>query len=167
MSRSKPLFLAILIIAVLALLIPLSAFGHTGKNTTSPGGAGQKYAVTEKGWDDMGAILTSLGYPWTQIACSDLNNYDLLKQFDAVFVNCSSAAHAYTGGPGTPLYRYVTEGGNLYASDWAYPTIKENWPDKVTFPDDPRSGKVQNVTSSIVDPGLQQFMGNINGSCHI
>ncbi|MCJ7745000.1 MAG: hypothetical protein MUP40_01740, partial [Actinobacteria bacterium] len=36
MSRLKPLFLAILIIAVLALLVPLSAFGDTGKNPSSP-----------------------------------------------------------------------------------------------------------------------------------
>lgn len=131
-----------------------------------------RIAVTPKGYDDIGSILSSMGWKFTEIMPSDLRNYDLLAQFDVIFINCSSDNSTYSsdlGPEGDPtianLERFVREGGTLYASDHAFVYIDEAFPGYLQYHNDPDfpyetpTGE-QSVIADIRDSGLASFMNS-------
>jgi len=121
-----------------------------------------KIAVTPPQYDDIGAVLTSMGYNWTPIQDSDLANYGTISQYDILFLNCSEVANAgqTANAARDTLRRFVEEkGGSIYASDFAYTYIKAAFPGKITFPANPRIGAVQYVDAEVVDQGLASYLG--------
>ncbi len=125
----------------------------------------QKIAVTEAGYDDIGSILDSMDLEYTQIKVEDLPDYEVIKPFDVIFINCPGMLYdeyAYPEGATENLERFVREGGKLYVSDWAIYYIELAFPDYLDHdpdPADPYGGigqEKQTVTANILDPGLQQ-----------
>lgn len=136
----------------------------------------QRIAVTEAGWDDIGAILDSLGLEYTEIRVEDLPSYDSIKQFDVIFINCpgflpgydaadfNAIVQEYPQGATESLERFVREGGQLYASDWAIYYVEQAFPGYLAQDLGPFEsvggyggiGIKQAVTADILDPGLQQ-----------
>ncbi|MFC1996967.1 family 16 glycoside hydrolase [Chloroflexota bacterium] len=120
-------------------------------------------AVTPQGWDNIGAILTNMGYDWTQISDSDLNNYSNIKQYDVIFANCSSVAN--TNGPNAieSLRQFVSSGGSFYASDWAYTYVSNAFPNYINFYGaNPKIGSSGYVNADIVDVGLANYLNPDN-----
>lgn len=70
-------------------------------------------------------VVDSLGYQATEIFQSDLENLTTLQQYDLVLLNCSEY---YGMSPLTfqTLESYVSQGGNLYASDYAIDLLVGN-----------------------------------------
>ncbi|TBX70569.1 carboxypeptidase regulatory-like domain-containing protein [Flavobacterium silvisoli] len=70
-------------------------------------------------YDEIQDIVTGLGYTITQISNADLADYSKVSQYDIIFLNCG-AKQGYTNPVmDTNLANFVTNGGSLYASDWA------------------------------------------------
>ena len=107
----------------------------------------------------MGAILKSLGrgYAFTELRPADLEDPDILKQFDVIFLNCGGAI----GRPNLmfkALRDFVATGKSLYASDLQFDLISKTFPDAV----DPRlryAGTEGDYEAEVLDRGLQKLLG--------
>lgn len=118
-----------------------------------------RFAVTDPYWDDIGKILTAMGYKFDEIQDSQLANYDFIKKYDAIFINCSGDSAANAPAARDSLRQYVQNGGALYASDYAFVYFKESFPGYLIFPDNPYIGiGNQHVTATITDPGLKLYL---------
>lgn len=61
-------------------------------------------------------IVNSLGY--TALPIADLHNFSTLTNYDAIFLNCSSNL-SVDSVVDKNLANFVSNGGSIYASDWA------------------------------------------------
>ena len=120
-----------------------------------------KIAVTPPYYDDIGKILTNMKYIFTEIEPSDLSNYDLIKDYDIIFINCAGELEQPAQDAKTALQQFVQNGGNLYTSDWAFTFIQNSFPEYITFSG--YIGEAQTVTFTVVEPGLQDYLwgGNV------
>lgn len=117
-----------------------------------------KIAVTTKGFDDIGAILDELGYPWTEITDEDLTDYSKISPYDVIFANCNWHAANIAPNAVNALQEFVQKGGSLYASDYAYAYVNEAFPGFINFYDDPYIGYGGYVEADVVDPGLANYL---------
>lgn len=72
-------------------------------------------------YDDIESIVTGLGYTLTQITYNDLKVMSTVAQYDVIFLNCGSKPGITADDPAVynNLSTFVSNGGSLYASDWA------------------------------------------------
>lgn len=119
-----------------------------------------KIAVTPPYYDDIGEILTNMKYIFTEIKPSDLSDYDLIKDYDIIFINCAGGLEQPAQDAKTALQQFVQNGGNLYTSDWAFIFIQNSFPEYITFHG--YIGEAQAATCTVVDPGLQDYLWGIN-----
>ena len=70
-------------------------------------------------YDEIEAILTTLGYNATQISQQDLENINTLLNYDALFINCASNSSNITVNACQNLNAYALSGNSIYVSDWA------------------------------------------------
>jgi hypothetical protein len=128
-----------------------------------------KVAVTPRGYDDIGKVIEGMNLPNVKIVTVDdkeLANYDYIRQFAAIFINCSGAAYSNAPAAASALERFVREGGTLYASDWAFVYILKAFPGYITFYGDPYEGEgdayignAGHVDANIVDAKLADYVG--------
>jgi hypothetical protein len=79
-----------------------------------------RMAYVAGSYDEIQDIVTSLGYTIDLITNTDLANYNVVSQYDIIFLNCGAKqALANQSTIDTNLANFVTNGGSLYASDWA------------------------------------------------
>lgn len=72
-------------------------------------------------YDKIEDLISNLGYNATQITFSDLANYNIVSQYDIIFLNCGSrniSMSSLNNAIDVNLAQFVTNGGSLYASDW-------------------------------------------------
>lgn len=62
-------------------------------------------------------LIDSMGYTATELSSSDLENINNIIQYDAIFFNCGGGISDSLSDK--TLSDYVTNGGSIYASDWA------------------------------------------------
>ncbi len=118
------------------------------------------YAVTPAYYDDIESVITPLGFTSDTINETDLSNLTLLKNYRAVFVNCSgSIATNFTADAADAVKEYVAEGGVIYASDWAFVVIAQAFPGYVSYYSTPRIAPTQIVTASVENEGMREYMG--------
>lgn len=82
------------------------------------------------------ALELSAGtYPTTeQFLETFLANATNRAQFDAIFFNCGMGTSAAASATAIAnLQAYVTEGGAIYASDWASQFVEAPWPEKIIW----------------------------------
>lgn len=115
------------------------------------------YAVTDPYYDDIGAVLESMGYKTLEIQDSELADLDFISQFDVIFINCSGDASYNAPGAETSLQQFVQDGGAIYASDFAFAYVDTSFPGNINFGG--YIGKVQNITATVIDPGLATYLG--------
>jgi len=73
-------------------------------------------------------------YPTLTDFLKNANTAQALALFRGVFFNCGmSEAYINDAEVQAALRTYVQNGGNLYASDWAYDYIEKTWPDAIDF----------------------------------
>jgi len=73
-------------------------------------------------YDEIEVIVTGLGYTITPITYTELQDYNALTQYDIIFLNCGgkkTQTDAVNTTVDANLASFVTNGGSLYASDWA------------------------------------------------
>ncbi|MEW6363949.1 MAG: IPT/TIG domain-containing protein [Acidobacteriota bacterium] len=118
--------------------------------------------VTPPGFDDIGDVLVQQfgwqqGVAWTEIPTSSLGNYDAIKNAKVIFINCSTLS--VEPGAATALRQFVSAGGALYASDWAYRYIQDGFPGYLQFHGSlPTVGPAGQVVAQIVDQGLRNYI---------
>lgn len=120
--------------------------------------AAPQIAVNPPGYDDIGAILTQMGYPWEQIADNTITTYEQIQAFQTIFANCSSAALTTGPSASSSVQQFLQGGGSFYASDYAYTYVRNAFPNYITFRAEPRIGRSQYVNARIVDPGLASYL---------
>lgn len=79
-------------------------------------------AYVSGSYDIIEDLISNLGYNATQITFSDLANYNIISQYDIIFLNCGSrniSMSSLNNAIDVNLAQFVTNGGSLYASDWA------------------------------------------------
>ena len=79
-------------------------------------------AYVSGAFDVIEDLISNLGYNATQISFSDLADYAIVSQYDIIFLNCGSRNVSLASLNNTidvNLAQFVTNGGSLYASDWA------------------------------------------------
>ena len=118
-----------------------------------------KIAVTPAGYDDIGAVLASMGegFAYHDITSDDLCDPGMLSRYSVVFINCSDECYIYAEEAKRSLQRFVRLGGALYVSDWAAAYISEAFPEYVTFSDE--DGTEGSVVAKVTDPGLHEILG--------
>jgi len=116
-----------------------------------------RIAVTPTGYDDIGAVIRQLEYPFKQVQESLLYDAAKLSEFDVLFINCSSSCRGHAGKASKALEKYVADGGTIYASDHASDYIAVAFSETVRFAG--RHGKKGKITGRIVDKGLSMLMG--------
>ncbi|MDD2202229.1 MAG: M6 family metalloprotease domain-containing protein [Firmicutes bacterium] len=89
-----------------------------------------------------------------------LADREFLSLFEGVFVN-STDDLSVTPAMANALRDFVDSGGELLATDWAYPVITKAFPGKVNFlGEDPRIGVAGQVMAVVAqDPALVRYMG--------
>jgi hypothetical protein len=119
-----------------------------------------RLAVSPFRFDNMGALLTSLGegYKWTPISEADLRSSNRLGGFDVIFLTCNA-----TTRDDQELYdalrRFVQNGGTLYASDLRFAALQGAFPDLLAKKIH-KTGKKQEVNARVVDRGLHDALGS-------
>ena len=125
--------------------------------------------VSDAGYDDFASILDGMMWNYRLIDAEEFAdpslgvdpvNYPLdPKDYSVFFANCSLGTNGVSDGAAAAVKKWVeTDGGSLYASDWAYSIVEKAWPDKIAFNADPKSGKAGDVTADIWDEGLAWWM---------
>ena len=112
--------------------------------------------VTPANHDNIGRILNDMGIAFQVVMPNQLRNIDVLRHFDAIFINCASNPSANAVPSAPALRQFVSEGGVLYASDLAAPFLSTAFPGLVSFMSNSPSG---HVTANITSPNLAQHMG--------
>ncbi|NNT71173.1 carboxypeptidase regulatory-like domain-containing protein [Flavobacterium sp. IMCC34852] len=80
-----------------------------------------RIAYVSGNYDSIEDIITSLGYVAESITFSQLSDYNIVSEYDIIFLNCGSISGGIWNNATvtTNLAKFVTNGGSLYASDWA------------------------------------------------
>jgi hypothetical protein len=120
------------------------------------------FAYVAGAFDSIETILTTLGFAPAPLTAGELATANL-AQYDAIFLNCGLDETFVGDAPtNTALQGYVSGGGTLYASDYAYAYVSSAFPGKVNFlQPDPHVGEATTapVTAQILDLALQTALG--------
>lgn len=121
--------------------------------------------VVPGSFDDIGSILTGLGYSYTGLDDSDLTSWANLEPLEMLFLSCGSDyTMANDAAVQDNLDRFVNEGGYLYVSDWNYQYVEQVWPEAIDFYisglGESRVGMGnQTVTANIKDEIMASYLG--------
>jgi hypothetical protein len=137
-----------------------------------------KIAVVSGSYDDVGTVLLDVGIPSEQITTYDgfswvqelFGDINVLRTFDIVFINCGASEFEYVTDTTIQanLRQYISEGGRLNASDWAYDVIESTFPTYIDFHNDDLTrdsaqvGSEQVQSGSIIDSDLSGALGFSN-----
>lgn len=120
----------------------------------------KRFKVTPKGFDDIGAVLTSMGegFEFEEVSWTDLRNSESLEKCEVLFINCGplTCDEEELSAAAPHIDRFIRSGGSVYASDWAGMFIQMAFPGVLEF--DSR-GQKGNFKCNIVDAGLQEILG--------
>ncbi|OVE82792.1 hypothetical protein BVY03_00070 [bacterium K02(2017)] len=105
-----------------------------------------------------------------------LSDYEKLKKFDIVFINCGSSYESIQSNPEViaNLQQYVETGGKLYVTDWSYGFLENTYPSFMNFANgghDPLTAESHgaakvgsggiSVEANVNDSVLQKWLGNV------
>ncbi|MEZ4322067.1 MAG: carboxypeptidase-like regulatory domain-containing protein [Myxococcota bacterium] len=135
-----------------------------------------RVAVVSGQYDSIGAVLSHLGIQFDTIngmndnvATAFLTDYAALDEYDLIFFNCGMSFAWLENDEATVagnLRQFVTSGGSIYASDWAYLMIEEPFPDAITFlgddnePGDAFRGLEGQIDAIVVDTAMANLLGS-------
>lgn len=119
----------------------------------------RRYLVTPSGYDDIGAVLDSLGqgFEHGRVSFDELQHPQALDGCEVLFVNCSPEATGVSEPVAAAIRKFVERGGSLYASDWAGALIDRAFPGVLRFD---TTGAAERVPCRVVDPGLAAIIGD-------
>ncbi|MFZ9887650.1 MAG: MSCRAMM family protein, partial [Myxococcota bacterium] len=143
-------------------------------------------AVVAGLWDNVKSVLLNVGIDPANItdyssgwAEALLTDYELLSQYDIVFLNCGLDETAFLNNLGTSgimrdnLRQFVANGGSVYASDQAYDIIEASFPNYIEFygsdaaPQSAQAGAtIDSIIADVVDAGLANALGSSQLELH-
>lgn len=121
-------------------------------------------AVVDGEYDDIGALMTDAGIPFTEFARpADLMTPEGLTDYQVVFVNCGTVAGRgitpYTPEQFDAVRAWVEAGGTLYVSDWEHDLFEGAFPEALDFAPNPRAGTtVAVVEADVLDRDIQTIL---------
>ncbi|MBB1285953.1 carboxypeptidase regulatory-like domain-containing protein [Flavisolibacter sp. BT320] len=74
-----------------------------------------KIAYLRGSFDNIQSLVEKMGIPTTQLSLTDIADYNVLKQYDLLLMNCNSGYIDFETDK--LLDRYLKEGNSIYASD--------------------------------------------------
>ena len=140
-------------------------------------------AVVTGDYDDFQLVLSNMGFANYEVIdgldtdeiTSFLLDAEAMAKFDIIFMNggCleegilyDASAEALSDQVIQNLRDYVNNGGQIYASDWAYDYIEVVWPDAIDFvgnddePDAAQMGEYGVVTAAVADSAMAEWLGS-------
>lgn len=151
---------------------------------TCTGSAATELAVVTGDYDNMGEVLTSLGYDNARIINGKYGDELLqflesttLGAYDAIFFagghveedlfydSDGSDVDGHVALIKDNLKAYVESGGVVFASDWSYDVVERVWPNKIEFygdddtPDAAQVGEPTTVDADITSSSLKDAVG--------
>lgn len=143
---------------------------------------GRRYLVVKGSFDRIEDVLGRIGLTNVDLAegvpidisttfwtAEVFGNYERLKEYAAVFVNCGVLENdllLLDSSVKANLRRYIQEGGSLYISDWAYDLVEAVWPEKINFLGDDAANSAAefgvdgDYVMEIADPALRAHVGS-------
>ncbi|MFH1465821.1 MAG: carboxypeptidase-like regulatory domain-containing protein, partial [Pseudomonadota bacterium] len=142
-------------------------------------------AVVTGDYDDFQLVLTDMGFANYQLV-DGLTGGELvdflmdpaqLEPYDIIFFNGGHLEEdiiydsdgSDTAGVSTQIVQnivdYVSSGGTVYGSDWAYDVIERGWPTRINWvgddniADDAQKGEYDFVSAAVSDSALAEFLG--------
>ena len=136
-------------------------------------------AVVKGDYDDFDLVLERMGFANYTIvdgllassAQDFFGDLEAMGQYDLIFVNGGFVEEGviFSEDGSHEIYLqnirdYVSAGGAIYASDWAYDVVELGWPERLDFAgddtviDDAQVGEYDLVTSNIVDASLASWL---------
>lgn len=106
-------------------------------------------------FDDIQAIIRTMGYSADSLASTALASATTLAQYKMLFLNCGAGISTDVQTVNA-LKAWVHAGGTLYASDFELDVIQAMFPTDIP---QSGSGDAQNITATITSTALQQFTG--------
>lgn len=143
-----------------AAKVPIDVFGSV--LTEQPPGVlvpTGKLAFVDGAYDAIEAIVRDdLRNPMDELTVADLANPAITSQYDMIFLNCGlDASKATDAATIDNLRSYISNGGIVYASDWASVYAQALFPSD--FISIGGSGTVQTAPGKIVNQSLLDFVG--------
>ncbi|MBN1336490.1 MAG: carboxypeptidase regulatory-like domain-containing protein [Deltaproteobacteria bacterium] len=142
-------------------------------------------AVVTGDYDDFQDVLIAMGFANYAIV-NGIDPYETqdflldsvgLQTYDVIFFNSGfveedviydtdkTDKEGITDTIRENLMAYVTAGGAVYASDWAYDVVEQIWPARINWvgnddiPDDAQRGEYGVVNAAVSDSQLSEFLG--------
>lgn len=118
-----------------------------------------KLAFVKGSYDHIeGIVRDDLRNPMDEITAADLANPAKTSQYDMIFLNCGlDVSKASDPATLANLRSYISNGGIIYASDWASDYAQALFPSD--FISIGGSGSVQTAPGTITDQSLLDFVG--------
>ncbi len=119
-------------------------------------------------YDHIETIITSLGYSYDTITPSQLTTFSNISSYDIIFINCGSNVYkTYYNNASViaNLQNFVSSGGSLYVSDWAYPYVEFAFSSFIDFYGDDTDataaeiGNAQDITATVLDSSIVSAIG--------
>jgi hypothetical protein len=137
-------------------------------------------AVISGDYDHIEDIIDEMGLDYTLIQGTFgttefrefLQDPIAMAEFDIIFFNCGISA-SWMGGEverhliTENIRAFVSNGGSIYISDWAYAFVEETFPAKIDFYGDdevyaqPMVGREGTVEANVIDPTMQAVIGAV------
>ncbi len=139
-------------------------------------------AVVTGDYDDFELVLSNMGFANYDVydgldqdeISGLLLDSELMSRYDVIFLNggCLEEGVLYgedAGGAETVLENlrgYVSNGGQIYVSDWAYDYVESTWPDALNFVGDDETidaaqlGDYGSVSAAVTDASLAEWLGS-------
>ena len=140
-------------------------------------------AVITGDYDDFQLVLSNMGFAnYTLVDGLDqdditsfLTDAEEMSHYDIIFINggaleegvlTSSTDSALSEQIRSNLASYVSAGGQVYASDWAYDFVETVWPDPIDFMgeddilDDAQVGEYGLVSAAVADAPMAEWLGS-------
>lgn len=140
-----------------------------------------KVALVTGAYDDLATLFNALGiatYKEVDGQANDelvdfLSSPEVMAEYEVIFFDGGHAEEGVIYPAGDPvvdqinanLREYVQNGGVVFASDWAYDLVEQNWPEKVDFlgddlvPDAAQKGDPGDMNAIIADDFMSAAIG--------
>lgn len=126
--------------------------------------------VLEGTYDKIGNVIVALGYVYTTLEATDLENYAYISTFEAIFFNCGCADASPAGDANVKQF-VETDGKSVYLSDWAGSYVERIWPAAVNwYGGSVSAAKVgdgdQTLEATVADSHLQTVLGKSSATIY-
>lgn len=142
--------------------------GNAGVTVEAPAAklTTKKIGVVTGSFDDIGAVLESLGLAYTEIGTHVLSEETDLDDYSVIFMACGNGIGPLDpNNPEKPedkiiydnLRTFVANGGGIYGSDWAAGTICSLFHDYISL--ERSDGKDQSLIAAVLDNDIKALLG--------